>query len=39
MQALTGVAPPMPLPRYVDALLDIWTEGPIRSPKKARGRS
>jgi AcrR family transcriptional regulator len=31
--------PPMPLPRYVDALLDIWTEGAIRSPKKARSRS
>ena len=31
--------PPIPLSRYVDTLIDIWTEGAIRSGRRTRKRS
>ena len=31
--------PPLPLPRYVDTVVTIWTEGAIISPRRARKRS
>jgi AcrR family transcriptional regulator len=31
--------PPLPLPRYVDTLVTIWTEGAIRPEGRARKRS
>jgi AcrR family transcriptional regulator len=30
--------PPVPLPRYVDTLLDIWKRGAIRSARRTAGR-
>jgi hypothetical protein len=30
--------PPVPLPRYVDTLLDIWKRGAIRPARRAAGR-
>ena len=30
------IAPPIPLPRYLDTLLDIWTQGALTSGRKIR---
>jgi AcrR family transcriptional regulator len=37
-QVLKVQHPPLPLPRYVDAVIDVWTRGTIRPPRRSGSR-
>jgi AcrR family transcriptional regulator len=36
MHRVLRITPPIPLPRYLDTLLDIWTRGALSAGRKAR---
>jgi AcrR family transcriptional regulator len=36
---MLGMDPPLPLRRYVDTVVTIWTHGAIRTPRRTRKRS